>query len=300
MRVLLLGKNGQVGWELQRSLAPIAEVVALDRHDTSHCGDLGNLEGLRATLRAVAPDVIVNAAAHTAVDKAESEFDFACKINARAPEVMAEEAKRLNALLVHYSTDYVFDGTGSNSWKESDNTAPLNAYGKSKLLGEQAILASECQHLIFRTCWVYATRGNNFAKTMLKLARSRETLSIVADQYGAPTGAELIADVTAHALVQAQANPQKQGLYHLAATGITSWMEYAQHVFTVARNLGDTLKLAENCVSSIPGSDDPLPAKRPSNSRLSTQKLQATFHLRLPAWQSGVERMVKELVEKPL
>lgn len=300
MKILLLGKNGQVGWELQRSLAPLGAVIALDRNDTKYCGDLARITALAETARTFKPDVIVNAAAHTAVDKAESEFDQACLINEKAPGVLAEEAKRCGALLVHYSTDYVFDGTGERAWKETDAIAPLNAYGKSKWLGEQAIVNSGCDYLIFRTSWVYAVRGNNFAKTMLRLGKSRETLSVVNDQFGAPTGAELIADVTAQAVKQAAANRDKVGLYHLVAGGVTSWFDYAKFVFEIAGRMGIELKLAETGLSGVPGSAYPTPAKRPSNSRLSTEKLQQTFNLQLPAWQSGVERMLTELLENNL
>lgn len=300
MKILLLGKNGQVGWELQRSLAPLGAVIALDRNDTKYCGDLAQITALAETVRSLKPDVIVNAAAHTAVDKAESEFDQACLINEKAPGVLAEEAKRCGALLVHYSTDYVFDGTGERAWKETDAIAPLNAYGKSKWLGEQAIVNSGCDYLIFRTSWVYAVRGTNFAKTMLRLGKTRETLSVVNDQFGAPTGAELIADVTAQAVKQAAANRDKVGLYHLVAGGVTSWFEYAKFVFEIAGRMGIELKLAETGLSGVPGSAYPTPAKRPSNSRLSTEKLQQTFNLQLPAWQSGVERMLTELLENNL
>lgn len=300
MKILLLGKNGQVGWELQRSLAPLGAVIALDRNDTKYCGDLAQMTALAETVRTLKPDVIVNAAAHTAVDKAESEFDQACLINEKAPGVLAQEANRCGALLVHYSTDYVFDGTGERAWKETDSIAPLNAYGKSKWLGEQAIVNSGCDYLIFRTSWVYAVRGNNFAKTMLRLGKTRETLSVVNDQFGAPTGAELIADVTAHAVPQAAANREKVGLYHLVAGGATSWFDYAKFVFEIAGRMGVELKLAETGLSGVSGSAYPTPAKRPSNSRLSTEKLQQTFNLQLPAWQSGVERMLTELLENNL
>ena len=213
MRILLLGKSGQVGWELQRALAPLGELVALDRQgENGLCGDLTDLDGLRNSIRRLQPDVIVNAAAYTAVDKAESESELACLINALAPQVMAEEMRALNGWLVHYSTDYVFDGSGTAPWSETDRPAPLNQYGQSKLQGEQGIVQSGCRHLIFRTSWVYAARGNNFAKTMLRLAAEREQLNVIDDQVGAPTGAELLADVTAHALRQAMAQPQLSGL----------------------------------------------------------------------------------------
>lgn len=300
MRILLLGKNGQVGWELQRSLAPLGELIALDRHDTEYCGNLENSEGIARTVRQLNPDVIVNAAAYTAVDKAETDFERACLVNGEVPGVLAREAAKLGALLVHYSTDYVFDGQGNNPWKENDPVAPLNAYGKSKLQGEQAIIASGCKHLIFRTCWVYALRGNNFAKTMLRLAKQRNALSIVNDQFGAPTGAELIADVTAQTIVQTMNDETKSGLYHLAAAGVTSWFEYAEFVFAHARKHGVILALASDGVTPVPSAAYPAPAKRPSNSRMSTHQLEGTFQLALPHWQVGVERMLTELLETHL
>lgn len=301
MRILLLGKNGQVGWELQRALGVLGEVVALDRHrtDTAYgelVGDLSDLDSLRATIRAVAPQVIVNAAAYTAVDKAESERELAHTVNALASEVMAQEAKRLNAWLVHYSTDYVFDGSGESEWTETDTVAPVNYYGATKLEGEQLIQASGCKHLIFRTSWVYAARGNNFAKTMLRLAKDREELSVIADQRGVPTGADLLADVAVAALQQALRNPQLAGIYHLAPSGETTWHAYASYVIDFARTQGETLKVTS--VKPINTSEYPTPAKRPSNSRLSTAKLRNSFSLHLPDWQSGVTRMLMEALNK--
>lgn len=301
MRILLLGKNGQVGWELQRALGILGEVVALDRHrvDTAYgelAGDLSDLESLRATIRAVAPQVIVNAAAYTAVDKAESERELAHTVNALASEVMAQEAKRLDAWLVHYSTDYVFDGSGQSEWTETDTVAPVNYYGATKLEGEQLIQASGCKHLIFRTSWVYAARGNNFAKTMLRLAKDREELSVIADQTGVPTGADLLADVAVAALQQALRNPQLAGIYHLAPAGETTWHAYASYVIDFARSQGEMLKVTS--VKPINTSEYPTPAKRPSNSRLSTAKLRNSFSLHLPDWQSGVTRMLMEALNK--
>ncbi|MBX9763484.1 MAG: dTDP-4-dehydrorhamnose reductase [Pseudomonadaceae bacterium] len=294
MKILLLGKNGQVGWELQRALAPLGELVALDRQgENGLCGDLTDLDGLRNSIRRLQPDVIVNAAAYTAVDKAESESELACLINALAPQVMAEEMRALNGWLVHYSTDYVFDGSGTAPWSETDRPAPLNQYGQSKLQGEQGIVQSGCRHLIFRTSWVYAARGNNFAKTMLRLAAEREQLNVIDDQVGAPTGAELLADVTAHALRQAMAQPQLSGLYHLAAVGETSWCGYARYVIEQARNMG--AKLSVQNIEPIPTTAYPTPAKRPNNSRLDTRKVSQCFALQLPDWQSGVSRMLKEI-----
>jgi len=265
MKILLLGKDGQVGWELQRALAPLGELVAFGRQGRDGLsGDLSNPAALRATVDAVAPDVIVNAAAHTAVDKAESEAELAQRINADAPAVLAEAAASRGAVLVHYSTDY----------------------------GEAAIRASGCTHLIFRTSWVYAARGGNFATTMLRLAADRERLTVIADQIGAPTGAELIADVSAHAVRSLRARPELSGTYHLAAAGETSWHGYASFVIEAARARGVALKVGE--IAPIPTTDYPTPATRPLNSRLDTTRLSAAFGLSLPPWQDGVARMLDE------
>lgn len=294
MKILLLGKNGQVGWELQRSLAPLGELTALDRHaNNSLCGDLSNLEGLRNTIQQLKPDVIVNAAAYTAVDKAESEQAQAQLINAQAPQILAEEIKKLGGWLVHYSTDYVFNGEGSKPWQETDATSPINYYGHSKLQGEKAIQSTGCKHLIFRTSWVYGTHGNNFTKTMLRLARERKELNVISDQIGAPTGAELLADVTAHALRSAIGNPALAGLYHLAAAGETSWHNYARLVIEQARSNGECLAV-EN-INAITTSAYPTPAKRPHNSKLDTRKLCENFTLQMPQWQAGIARMLKEI-----
>lgn len=298
MKILLLGKGGQVGWELQRSLAPLGEVVALEFDSTDYCGDFTNLEGLANTVREVKPDVIVNAAAHTAVDKAESEPELVRTINAIAPGVLADEAEKLGTWLIHYSTDYVFDGSGTTPWKETDTTGPLGVYGQTKLEGEQAV-ARCTRHLIFRTSWVYAARGANFAKTMLRLATERDQLKVIADQIGAPTGAELLADVTAHAIRTVQTRPDGQklaGLYHLAAAGETSWHGYAQFVIERAQALGETLKAGPNNVLPITTADYPTPAQRPANSRLDTTKLRTTFSLLLPDWRVAVERMLAEVL----
>ena len=295
MKILLFGKNGQLGWELQRSLAPLGELIALDRHSPDLCGDLGNLTGIADTVRILRPDVIVNAAAYTAVDKAESESEMARTINALALGVLAQEASKLGAWLVHYSTDYVFNGSGSQPWLETDTPAPLNVYGQTKLEGEQLIAAQCNRHLIFRTSWVYAARCSNFAKTMLRLAQERERLTVIDDQWGAPTGAELLADVTAHAIRQAVVQPQDAGLYHLAASGETTWNGYAKHVIAQAARIHSAIKIVANEVTPVPTSAFPTPARRPYNSRLDTSKLQATFGLRLPAWQQGVDRMLAEI-----
>ncbi|OQW70240.1 MAG: dTDP-4-dehydrorhamnose reductase [Proteobacteria bacterium ST_bin11] len=298
MKILLFGKNGQLGWELQRSLAPLGDLVALDRFEQHYCGDLRNPSGVAETVQAVRPDIIVNAAAYTAVDRAESDSELANTVNAVVPGALAEEAKRCGAWLVHYSTDYVFDGSGDRPWRENDQVAPLNVYGQTKLAGEQAIQASDCRHLIFRTSWVYAARGNNFAKTMLRLAQERQQLSVINDQIGTPTGAELLADVSAHAIRQALKSPELAGVYHLTAGGETSWYDYAHLVFDYARQAGLELKTDKQSVAAIPTSAYQTPAKRPLNSRLNTEKLQAAFDLELPAWQLGVERMLSELYGK--
>jgi len=297
MKILLFGRAGQVGWELQRGLSLLGELVALD-FDAAHnpgnrCGDFCDLAGLAQTVRQVSPDVIVNAAAHTAVDKAESEPELARTINALAPGVLAAEAQQLGAWLVHYSTDYVFDGSGSQPWREGDATAPLSVYGRTKLEGEQAV-AGCTRHLIFRTSWVYAARGANFAKTMLRLATERETLSVIDDQIGAPTSAELLADVTAHALRWAMRQPELAGLYHCAAAGETSWYDYARYVLAQAQALGCVLKVGPDQVKAISTANYPTPARRPLNSRLDTSRLQAAFGLRLPLWQAGIARMLEE------
>jgi dTDP-4-dehydrorhamnose reductase len=303
MKILLLGKNGQVGWELQRSLAPLGELVALDSDSLDMCGDFTNLDGIAATIRLVAPDIIVNAAAHTAVDKAEIEPDLARIINVQAPAVLADAAARSGALLVHYSTDYVFDGSGDQPWVETDAANPLSVYGQTKFEGEQAIVASGCRHLIFRTSWVYAARGANFAKTMLRLAQQRDSLNVIDDQIGAPTGADLLADVTAHAIravQQQQQQPQQPdllGLYHVVAGGHTSWHGYASFVIDLARGAGIDIKVAEHAIEKVASSAFVTAAMRPKNSRLDTSKLQRAFGLHMPQWQPGVARMLAEITE---
>lgn len=282
-----------MGWELQRSLAPLGEVIALDRNSS---GDISDLEALASLIRFVQPDVIVNAAAYTAVDKAESESELALRLNAEAPEVMAVEAKRLGALLVHYSTDYVFDGRGSAARKEDEVTGPLSVYGATKLDGENRIIAIGCRHLIFRTSWVYATHGDNFAKTMLRLAQERERLRVVNDQWGAPTGADLIADVTAHAIRHVLHRKRGLGLYHLVASGETTWHAYASHVIATAKQSYPDLVWKVREIAEVPTEAFPTPAKRPQNSRLDTQKLQSTMQLYLPHWQQGVDRMVRKIL----
>ena len=298
MKILLFGRGGQVGWELQRSLGVLGEVVALDFDPAANpdrlCGDFSNLAGLAETVRRVTPDVIVNAAAHTGVDKAEAEPELVRTLNALAPGVLATEAKKLGAWLVHYSTDYVFDGSGSQPWKEDDATGPLSVYGLTKLEGEQLVAACPT-HLIFRTSWVYAARGGNFAKTMLRLAKEREVLTVVNDQVGAPTSAELLADVTAHALRMVMARPRLAGLYHCAAGGETSWHAYACYVLEQARELGWVLKAGPGQVATVATADYPTAARRPLNSRLDTTKLRAAFGLLLPQWQVHARRMLEEI-----
>ncbi len=296
MRILLFGKGGQVGWELQRSLLPLGEVVALDFDSEVHCGDFMRPEKLVQTVRKVQPDVIVNAAAYTAVDKAQSEPELARLINALSPGVLAEEAERIGAWLVHYSTDYVFDGRGHRPWVETDKPAPINVYGETKLEGEQLVVTRCRRHLIFRTSWVYAARGGNFAKTMLRLAQERERLTVVDDQIGAPTGADLLADVTAHALRQVQHMPESAGLFHLVAGGETSWYEYAKYVIEHARRspVAPTIKVVS--VDPVPTAAFPTSARRPLNSRLETDRLRTVFNLTLPPWQQGVERMLAEVL----
>ena len=295
-KILLLGKNGQLGWELQRSLSVLGEVVALDRHGLSGwSGDLSQPSALAQTVQQIQPQVIVNAAAYTAVDRAESEPDLAHAINAQAPEILAQEAQKLGAWLVHFSTDYVFDGSGQQPWTETDACAPLSVYGQTKWQGEQAVVASGCRYLMFRTSWVYGARGGNFAKTMLKLAQERDALRVIDDQIGAPTGADLLADVTAHALAKVlEPGSESSGNYHLAAAGETSWHGYAQFVLTQAKALGVSLKVQPEDVQAIPTSAYPTPARRPLNSRLDTRKIQDTFGLTLPHWTLGVARMLEE------
>jgi len=296
-RILLLGRNGQVGWELQRALAPLGEIVAAGTTaDGELRVDFADPASLAPLVRRLRPAVIVNAAAHTAVDKAESEPQLAQALNADAPGVLAREAAALGALLVHYSTDYVFDGSGSQPRNEDAPTAPLSVYGRTKLAGEEQVRAAGCRHLILRTSWVYAARGGNFAKTMLRLAAEREQLRVVADQVGAPTGAELIADVTAHAMLRTLADDGLCGTYHCVAGGETSWHGYAAHVIERARRLGRALKLPPEGLQAIATSDYPLPAARPLNSRLSTGRLQARFGLTLPHWRFGVDRMLDEIL----
>ena len=296
MKILLLGKGGQVGWELQRALGPLGELVALGTQSQDLAADFRQPEALAATVQAVRPDVIVNAAAYTAVDKAESEPAVAAAINAVAPGVLAREAAALGATLLHYSTDYVFDGSGDTPRDEEAATGPLSVYGRTKLEGEEAIRASGCRHLILRTSWVYAARGGNFAKTMLRLAGEREQLTVIDDQIGAPTGADLLADLSAHALRRLAQEPALAGTYHAVAGGEVSWHGYARHVIEWARARGHALRVAPEAILPIPTRAYPTPAQRPLNSRLDTRKLRRAFDLKLPHWQPGVDRMLSEVL----
>jgi dTDP-4-dehydrorhamnose reductase len=297
MKILLLGKNGQVGWELQRSLSVLGEVVACDfDSDGPLKADFSQPESLAALVAHVQPEVIVNAAAHTAVDKAESEPELARALNATAPGVLARAAKQRDICLVHYSTDYVFDGSGTHARDEAAPTGPLSVYGRTKLEGEELIRASGCHHAILRTSWVYAARGGNFARTMLRLAAEREELKVIADQVGAPTGADLLADVTAQLLPRLVDHVALTGTYHCVAGGETNWHGYATHVIEWARARGHAVKVAPDRIHAIPTSAYPTPARRPLNSRLATAKLQRTFGLVLPPWQRGVDRLLSEVL----
>jgi dTDP-4-dehydrorhamnose reductase len=296
MRILLFGAGGQVGWELQRSLQPLGEVVAPGRGDAVLAADFSRPDSLAATVAAVRPDVIVNAAAHTAVDKAESEPALAQAINADAPGVLARAAAACGAWLVHYGTDYVFDGSGDQPRDEQAPTAPLSVYGRTKLAGEEQIRASGCRHLVLRTSWVYGARGGNFAKTMLRLAGERSTLNVIDDQVGAPTSAELLADLSAHMIRAARAAPELAGTYNAVAAGSTSWHGYARLVIESARARGAKLALPPEGLVPIPTRAYPTPAARPLNSRLDTRKLRERFGLALPAWEQGVLRMLDEIL----
>lgn len=292
MRFLIVGGSGQVGWELQRSLAPLGDVVVLPRAAL----DLGDPGGVAQAMDRHRPDTVVNAAAYTAVDDAEAQPELADAINHRAVDTLARLAAHRNCWLVHYSSDYVFDGHGTDPFGETHPTGPLNVYGRSKLAGDEAILASGCRHLILRTSWVHASRGKNFVRSILKLARERDGMRIVADQRGAPTSAELIADITAHVLPKAHEDEATSGTYHVVAAGETSWHEIAQVVVTEARRLGADLKLSPEAIEPIGSSEYPTPATRPLNSRLETKKLRETFEISLPDWRPGIKRTVAELV----
>lgn len=302
MTILLLGKNGQVGWELQRALQPLGHIIALDRHRTAEglCGDIADFAAITHAIETIRPAIVVNASAYTAVDRAESDAATADLINHQAVRHLAEQCRHINALLVHYSTDYIFSGQGTTAWQENSPTSPINTYGRSKRAGEEALEQSGVDFFNFRTSWVYGLHGNNFIKTMLKLGQTKDTLSIISDQIGAPTSAALIADITAHSLAQWRSLPENTqhtltGHYHLAAAGTTSWFDYAQLIFATARAAG--IKLTLQQLSPIATKDYPTPAPRPLNSRLNTHKLQHTFALHLPDWQLGVTQTIQNLLE---
>jgi dTDP-4-dehydrorhamnose reductase len=296
MKILLTGKDGQVGFELVRALAPLGDVVAIGRGDC----DLTDGDALRELVRRVAPDLIVNPAAYTAVDRAEAEPEAAFSVNARAPGILGEEARRLNALIVHYSTDYVFDGAGRDRYAETDQPAPQSVYGDTKLAGELAVATACERHLILRTSWVLGSHGGNFAKTILRLADERERLTVVDDQFGAPTSAALLADLTAH-LVRQYAREGGDsfpyGVYHATASGETSWYDYARFVIEAARAAGKPLRARPEDVLPVPTAAFPTAAKRPANSRLDTSLFRHTFGLRLPPWQDGVQQVLRHLFQ---
>ncbi|MCP9451724.1 MAG: dTDP-4-dehydrorhamnose reductase [Nitrospira sp.] len=297
LTILLTGKNGQVGFELQRALAPLGEGYAVDQEDC----DLATEASVRALLRHVRPDVIVNPAAYTAVDRAESEPHAAHAVNAVAPGVIGEEANKLGALVIHYSTDYVFDGSKPGFYTEEDETKPLNVYGQSKRAGELALQEATARHLILRTSWVVGAHGTNFAKTILRLAAERDMLHVVADQWGAPTSAALLADCTAHLIREWQYRRDGQfpyGLYHLVAAGETNWCDYARFVVAEALVAGRPLKLSPDAIKAIPSSDYPMAAARPANSRLDTSKFRNTFGLALPDWRDGVRHVLRQLWDR--
>ncbi len=294
MKILLFGKDGQVGWELQRALLPIGEVLSVGRRGAAIMADFSNPDSVRKIIHDVNPDIIANAAAYTAVDMAEDDGDNALKINAVAPAIMAKEAKKRGALLLHYSTEYVFDGSGQQPWLETDRPAPLNVYGASKLEGEREIAQSGCNHLIFRTSWVYAARGKNFLKTMVKLIGDRDELNVVSDQIGAPTGAALLADISAHAIRATLEDNALCGLYHLTAAGETSWFEYASYIADQMKAALPNAKVA--AIKPTLSSAYPQRAKRPSNSRMNTEKFKAKFKLNLPHWKIGVDQSLTEVL----
>jgi len=295
VKILLLGANGQVGWELRRSLAPLGQITACDRTTAN----MENLAELQAVVNNNAPAVIVNAAAYTAVDRAESEPGKAHRVNAESVGLLAGEAQRLKAWLIHYSTDYVFDGTKAGSYTETDEPNPQSVYGQTKLAGEVSIRKSGCQHLVFRTSWVYSARGSNFIRTMLRLAKEQDEIKVVADQFGVPTSAELIADITALCIyrlfLKKATAKQLTGVYNLVPAGETSWYAFARYVLIEAKSRGITLRAGPENVYPISTSEYPLPAKRPANSRLDTHKLADTFGVCLPRWQDGVDRLLDEI-----
>lgn len=301
MKILLLGKSGQVGSELNRALQPLGQVLALNRdidQYTHFTGDITDYSAIKAVFKKYIPDIVINATAYTAVDQAEENIKKADQVNHLAVKHLAEQAKIYDTLLVHYSTDYVFSGEGNVAWREDDHTSPQNVYGKTKRLGEEALEQSGAKFINFRTSWVYSTYGKNFIHTMLQLGKKKDTLSIISDQIGAPTGAALIADVTAQALRYYSLYPEQQrdllGHYHLAAEGATSWFEYAKFIFQKAEKSGEKFTLKS--IQPILTVDYPTPAVRPLNSRLNTQKIKQNFKIHLPTWQQGVEHVIGEIL----
>ncbi len=295
LKILVTGKRGQVGWELQRTLMPLGRVFAVDRESMN----LADSSAIVQTIAHLKPDVIVNAAAYTAVDKAETEQALAMQINGQAVQVLAEEAKKHKALLIHYSTDYVFDGTKSQPYSENDTTAPVNYYGVSKLAGEQAIQTVASDYLILRTSWVYGNRGNNFLLTMLRLMQERETMAIVSDQYGTPTWARFIAETTAHIIKQALQEKAERlftsGVYHLTATGDTSWHGFAQMILQLAKKNAWQPELKIKTLDKTGTANYPTPAKRPLNSRMATEALCERFSLHLPSWDEALALCMERL-----
>ena len=300
MKLLLLGSNGQLGWELQRSLSPLGKIFACNRNTV----DFNDLDRLRNLVRDYRPDIIVNAAAYTNVDKAESDSENAFRVNFKAVELLANEAAVLNSWLIHYSTDYIFDGTKNGSYKEEDKTNPESVYGKSKLQGELAIIDSKCKYLIFRTSWLYSTYGRNFVNTVLRIAKERSELRVVCDQIGAPTSAELVADVSSLCLSQIVqddlSSKDISGVYHLTSTGKTSWYNFAKYVIIETKKLGGVFLTDPKNIIAINTSEYPLPAERPANSILNSQKLCKTFNLYLPSWKIHADRAIKELYLREL
>jgi len=298
MKILLFGKDGQVGFELNKSLSSLGELITLGRDSNSYCGDLTNLEGISQSIRDIRPNVIINAAAYTAVDKAEEEPGLAFSVNADALEVMAKEATELNVLLIHYSTDYVFDGSGDQPWSETDKTAPLNVYGSSKLKGEEFIKNSGCNHVILRTSWVYGIHGNNFIKTIIRLANERNELSVVNDQIGAPISAKLLAELTALIIPLTVKEPRLNGIYHVSPSGETSWSDYAKFIVDAGKKLGFEFNVTSNNIKGIVSDQFKFKARRPLNSRLNTSKFKTAFNVELPHWKTDVEKTLKAILEK--
>lgn len=300
MRILLLGADGQLGTELRRSLAGLGEVVAgtlsgrLPDGGACEAADLSHPEALPGLVRRLAPSLVVNAAAYTAVDRAEQESGLAFRVNAQAPEVLARACTEAGIPLVHFSTDYVFDGRNDRPWREDDPTGPLGVYGASKLAGEQAVLAAGERHFVFRLCWVYAAHGQNFLLTMLRLGGERDHLRVVDDQRGTPTPAHWIADVVAEVLAT---GPERGGLYHLAADGVCSWHEFACAIFAGAVARGLLAKAP--VVDAIPSSEYPTPARRPAWSPLDCSRLSAGYGQALPHWRQGLEEVLDRLAREP-